>query len=38
VMHGRGRPETMGYADAALHAAKDAHLKVAPTASVVKPI
>ncbi len=38
VMHGRGKPETMGYADAGLHAAKDAHLEAAPTSSIAKPI
>ncbi len=38
VMHGRGKPQTMGYADASLYDNRDEHLKVAPTSAVEKPI
>ena len=37
VMHGRARPETMGYADAELFANRDAHLKVAATGAGARP-
>ncbi|MBC7781857.1 MAG: cupin domain-containing protein [Proteobacteria bacterium] len=38
VMHGRARPETMGYADAALFDKRDEHLKAAPTSAVTVPV
>ena len=38
VMHGRAAPQTMGYADDKLFAAKDAHLEVAPAASITRPV
>ena len=38
VMHGRPKPETMGYADGKLFEKKDAHLAVAPASAVDKPI
>ena len=37
VMHGRARPETMGYSDHELFAKRDAHLKVAPTGPAAAP-
>ena len=37
VMHGRAKPETMGYADESLFANRDAHLKVAPTGPAKVP-
>jgi mannose-6-phosphate isomerase-like protein (cupin superfamily) len=38
VMHGRGKPETMGYADASLYENRDEHLKAAPTSAIDRPI
>ena len=38
VMHGRGTPQTMGYADDSLFAARDEHLARAPTSAVTQPI
>jgi quercetin dioxygenase-like cupin family protein len=37
VMHGRGKPQTMGYSDSDLFAKRDAHLKVAPTGTAKPP-
>lgn len=37
VMHGRSKPQTMGYADDELFAKRDAHLKVAATGAAKPP-
>jgi quercetin dioxygenase-like cupin family protein len=38
VMHGRGTPQTMGYADDTLFAARDSHLDKAATSAVTERI
>ena len=38
VMHGRAMPQTMGYADDKLFAAKDAHLAANPTGPAKAPV